>query len=203
MSASTIAARIKLARKMAGLATQAQLLQEIEGWKPSRLGNYEAGVSTPNADDVKRIAAAAGVSPCWLMFGDGPIRPDARDTQAIRHQNLSHVVQQLESKRGALARFAKLCGSTKAQLMGYLENPFEPISEKLCGRIENALGHEHGWMDEQHVEDDPVCQSFPDDIRELITLYSGLSSAHRNTAMVTLRALVAALNASGTGTPTR
>ncbi|HBG95251.1 MAG TPA: DNA-binding protein, partial [Chromatiaceae bacterium] len=62
MQTTTIAGRIKLARKMAGLDTQARLLALIPGWKPSRLGNYEAGISTPGPEDILLIAEATEVS---------------------------------------------------------------------------------------------------------------------------------------------
>ncbi len=54
--------------------------------------------------------------------------------------------------------------------MYYWINPFEPISDELARRFENQLRHPTGWMDERHVEHDPLCLSFPDDIRELMTL---------------------------------
>lgn len=179
---------------MADLTTQAQLLQRITTWKPSRLGNYEAGISTPGPDDVKLIAEATGVSPCWLMFGDGPIRPNARDMQAIRHQNLTHMVEQLKSKRGALTQFARSVGVSRSVFEEHLANPFLPIGAKLCARIEKHFKHPKGWMNEQHIEDDPLCQSFPDDIREVMALYSSLAPTHRDTALATLRALVGSLN---------
>ncbi len=96
---ANIPARIKLARKMAGLETQASLVERIPGWKPSRVGNYEAGVSVPSPDDMLLIAKATDSSPCWLMFGLGPIRPNERDLQAIRHQNLSRLAEQSQQKK--------------------------------------------------------------------------------------------------------
>lgn len=189
MNTTTIAARIKLARRMAGFDTQAQLLEEIPEWKPSRLGNYEAGISTPKADDVRRISEATGTSPCWLMFGDGPIRPNQRDLQAIRHQNLSHICSLKEKSRGGMARFTKAVKLTKGQCSAFLENPFEPIDDTLARRIETHLKQRQGWMDEQHVEHDPLFMSFPDDLRELLGIYSELGTIQRNTALGLLRVL--------------
>lgn len=194
MSATSIAARIKLARKMAGLTTQAQLLEQIDDWKPSRLGNYEAGVSTPGPEDVRKIAAATEVSTCWLMFGDGPIRPNFRDLQAIRHQNLSHLYEQRESKRGGVARLAKAVGVSRADLEGFLENPFLPIEDDMARALEGHTKHRQGWMDEQHIEDDPLCQSFPEDMRELMMLYSGVAEDNRRVVLATLRVLCDELN---------
>ncbi|MCB1877779.1 MAG: helix-turn-helix transcriptional regulator [Chromatiales bacterium] len=197
MKANTIAARIKLARKMAGLETQAQLLARIPEWKPSRLGNYEAGISAPAADDLRLIAQATGTSPCWLMFGDGPIRPSERDRQAIRHQNLSHLIEERLSKRGALARLAKSLGLSKADLEAFLDNPFLPIDDALARALERVLDRAEGWMDEQQVENDPLCQSFPEDIRELMMLYSALGPRERQVALETLRALSRTLSRMG------
>lgn len=83
-TAVQIGQRIYQARRMAGFNTAAQLLAHIPDWGPSRLGTYEAGISLPSPDDVKVIAEQSGASPCWIMFGSGPIRASGRDTQAIR-----------------------------------------------------------------------------------------------------------------------
>ena len=45
-------------------------------------------------------------------------------------------------------------------------------------------------MDEQHVEDDPLCSAFPEDMRELMILYSGLPADKRRVVVATLRTLV-------------
>lgn len=199
MSEHSIGARIKLARRMAGLPTQASLLALIPEWKPSRLGNYEAGISSPGPDDIRRIAEATGVSPCWLMFGDGPIRPSARDLQAIRHQNLCHLAEQEGRKRGGMARFARQAGLSRTQLEERIDNPFLSIDDNLARLCETGLDLPEGWMDEQHVEHDPLCQSFPDDLRDLMALYSGLTKPHRDLALSTVRALAEELRKLGPG----
>lgn len=183
-----IPARIKLARRMAGLDTQATLLQLIPEWKPSRLGNYEAGVSTPGPDDILLIARATDTSACWLMFGLGPIRPSARDLQAIRHQNLSRLAEQID--------IPNLSGTLKLpqkKLREHLDNPFLPIEDDLARQCEQAGKHRSGWMDEQHVEDDPLCMAFPEDMRELMMLYSGLEESNRQVVLATMKSLIGAL----------
>lgn len=184
-----IPARIKLARRMAGLETQAALLQLIPEWKPSRLGNYEAGVSTPGPDDILLIARATDTSACWLMFGLGPIRPSARDLQAIRHQNLTRLAEQFTEPA-----LAKVLNLSQKKLREHLDNPFLPIEDKLATGCERVSDHRRGWMDEQHVEDDPLCMAFPEDMRELMMLYSSLNNADRGVALSTLKALVRALS---------
>jgi transcriptional regulator with XRE-family HTH domain len=189
MSEITIAARIKMARKMAGLNTQAALLKLIPQWSASRLGNYEAGISMPGPDDVLKIAEATNSSPCWLMFGLGPIRPDHRDQQAIRHQNLSNCYAEIKHDQNAVKRFFKAIKLEQEALDAMLDNPFQPISDELARRFEKHLKYPAGWIDEQHVEHDPLCLSFPDDIRELMTLYSSAKSELRPLMLATLRTL--------------
>ncbi len=184
-----IGARIKQARQMAGMNTQAALLKAIPEWKASRLGNYEAGISNPAADDIMRISQATGASPCWLMFGHGPIRASARDLQAIRHQNLLHMVEERAPKRGAVARLARSLGLNKAGLQDYAENPFLPISDDFARQFEQAVKKPPGWMDEQHIEHDPLCASFPEDMRELMMLYSAQPQQLREKMLAVMRIL--------------
>lgn len=186
---ANIPARIKLARKMAGLETQASLVERIPGWKPSRVGNYEAGVSVPSPDDMLLIAKATDSSPCWLMFGLGPIRPNERDLQAIRHQNLSRLAEQRQSEKDIVAMAKSLRLPQKA-LREHLDNPFLPIEDTLARRCERMATRRKGWMDEQHIEDDPLCMAFPDDMRELMMLYSGMvREEHRSLLLETVRTL--------------
>jgi transcriptional regulator with XRE-family HTH domain len=187
---ANIPARIKLARKMAGLETQASLVERIPGWKPSRVGNYEAGVSVPSPDDMLLIAKATGSSPCWLMFGLGPIRPNERDQQAIRHQNLTRLTEQAKQKKSGLATLAKSLRIAQKALSEHLDNPFLPIDDKLARRCERVAKRRKGWMDEQHIEDDPLCMAFPEDMRELMMRYSGLVPAQRGLVLETVRTLV-------------
>lgn len=194
MSEKTVAARIKMARKMAGLNTQAALLKKIPGWSASRLGNYEAGISMPGPDDILLIAKATGSSPCWLMFGLGPIRPNQRDLQAIRHQNLCNSWNEYQEKRGGIARMARALNMSRSMLAQHVDNPFEPISDAMARRFESFIRVGKGYMDEQHVEHDPLCLSFPEDIRELMALYSGLNANARNVMLKTVRILSESLS---------
>ncbi len=186
---ANIPARIKLARKMAGLETQASLVERIPGWKPSRVGNYEAGVSVPSLDDMLLIAKATDSSPCWLMFGLGPIRPNARDQQAIRHQNLTRLVEQAQQKKDGSAVLAKSLRIAQKRLREHLDNPFLPIDDALARRCERIGKHRQGWMDEQHIEDDPLCMAFPEDMRELMMIYSSLLPGQRTVVLETVRTL--------------
>ncbi len=178
-TAVKIGQRIKQARRMAGFDSAAQLLEHIPDWGPSRLGNYEAGISLPSPDDVQVIAQATDASPCWIMFGSGPIRASGRDTQAIRHQNLAATVEQLQAERGQLTRLLKTLGVSRKKLDEYLANPFQPIPDRLVRRCEKFLSKPPAWMDEQHVETDPVCASFPEDMRRLMKIYSELAQKER------------------------
>ena len=173
-TAVRIGQRIKQARRMAGFGTAAQLLAKIPEWGASRLGNYEAGISLPSPDDVQIIARATDASPCWIMFGSGPIRASGRDTQAIRHQNLVRAFEQVQSEGAQLTRLLKALGISRKKLDNYLANPFQPIPDRLVRRSEKFLDKPPAWMDEQHVETDPVCASFPEDMRRLMMIYSEL-----------------------------
>lgn len=169
-------------------------MQRIPDWKPSRLGNYEAGVSTPGPDDILKIARATETSPCWLMFGLGPIRPSARDLQAIRHQNFSRLMEQAQYQSDGMVLLAEAVKLSQKNLREYLDNPFLPIDEQLARRCERHADHRKGWMDEQHVEDDPLCMAFPEDMRELMMLYSGKSEQNRRVILTTLKAMVKAMS---------
>ncbi len=177
-TAVQIGQRIKQARRMAGMETAEALLEKITEWKRSRLGNYEAGISMPSPDDVRLIASATGTSPCWIMFGAGPIRATGRDKQAIRHQNLVAIADRAKATR-ALSSLLKALGLSRKKLDSHLANPFLDLSERMMRHCESYLKKPNGWMDEQHVENDPLCRSFPDDMRELMTLYSNLSETNR------------------------
>ncbi len=189
MRTSTIAARIKQARQMAGLATQSQLIKLIPDWKASRLGNYEAGISSPAAEDIELIAKATDVSPCWLMFGYGPIRPNKRDLQAIRYQNLLNTINLCQTTPDKLTALALAIENSQQQLLNYNDNPFLPIDDEMAGKLETFLDVEPGWIDEQHIENDPVCASFPEDIRELMMLYSGMGKNKRKMVLKLLRVI--------------
>jgi hypothetical protein len=182
-----------MARKMAELPTQATLLEKIPEWSASRLGNYEASISTPGPDDILRIAKATQSSPCWLMFGLGPIRPNARDLQAIRHQNLCNTYEAIKDQRKDLTALLTALKFDNEQLQQYIDNPFQTIVDATANQYENHLNLPNGWMDEQHIEHDPLCLSFPEDIRELITLFSSIDQHHRNIVLNTTKTLVKGL----------
>jgi phage repressor protein C with HTH and peptisase S24 domain len=70
--------RIAQARERKGW-TQTELATAC-GWKQSRIGNYEAGISAPKKRDYEIIADAIGlpdVTPSWLMFGATVAEDDA------------------------------------------------------------------------------------------------------------------------------
>jgi transcriptional regulator with XRE-family HTH domain len=189
-TAVQIGQRIKQARKMAKMDTAEALLKKIPEWKRSRLGNYEAGISMPSPDDVRLLAAATGASPCWIMFGAGPIRPTGRDLQAIRHQNLVAIAEEAKRNR-KLTTLLKALGISSKKLDSHLANPFLNLTQRMMRRCESVLKKPSGWMDEQHVENDPLCSSFPDDMRELMTLYSNLNEPNRKLMLRLVRSIEA------------
>jgi len=178
-TAVQIGQRIKQARKMAGFDTAAQLLQKIPTWGAGRLGNYEAGISLPSPDDVKILAQVTRTSPCWIMFGHGPIRASGRDIQAIRHQNFVYLFEHAKAQKGRLTPFLKAIGLSRNKVDEHIVNPFLNIPERIARKCEKFAGRPTGWLDEQHVEADPVCAAFPEDMRQVMEIYSNLSDDNR------------------------
>lgn len=178
-TAVQIGQRIKQARKMAGFETASKLLKELPDWGSGRLGNYEAGISLPAPDDVKLIARITGASPCWIMFGLGPIRATGRDIQAIRHQNFAYVYETCKAKSGALQPLLKALGISRNKAQNYIDNPFKTLPEKMMRLCERYQKKPTGWMDEQHVESDPLCAAFPEDMRLLMEIFSNLDAEKR------------------------
>ncbi len=182
-TAIQIGQRIKQARKMAGFDTASQLLEQIKDWGTGRLGNYEAGISLPSPDDIKVISAVTSSSPCWIMFGLGPIRATGRDIQAIRHQNFGYLFEQYKSNKNSLVKFLKAIGLSRKKIDEYLNNPFKNIPDRISRKSEKFARRSIGWLDQQHVESDPVCAAFPDDMRRIMEIFSNLSDTKRKTLL--------------------
>lgn len=178
-TAVQIGQRIKQARKMAGYDTAAQLLDKIPDWGTGRLGNYEAGISLPSPDDVKVISKITSSSPCWIMFGLGPIRSTGRDIQAIRHQNFEYVFETTKAQRGALPKLLKAIGLSRKKAEDYISNPFQTIPDRIAKQCEKYEKKPVGWIDEQHVESDPLCAAFPEDMRHVMEIFSNLHDDKR------------------------
>lgn len=169
--------RIRQARIMAGFDTMAKLNEIFPDWSERRLGNYENGTSLPNPLDVLRIAKATQTSPCWITFGIGSIRSSDRDFQAIRYQNFSHLYENMSKSEQMDFRTAlKL---KPREVNNFLQNPYLKITETMCRKIERHLKKTKGWMEQQHVEIDGLCDYFPEDIKELLTIYSNLDESSR------------------------
>lgn len=172
-----IGGRIRQARIMAGFDKIVSLSEHFPDWSNSRLGNYETGTSMPSPIDIKRIAKVTDTSPCWIMFGIGGIRSESRDIQAVRHQNLTQLFEKLsKTEQVDLRNKIKL---KPKEMANHLKNPFLKITETMCRKIERHLGKAKGWMEEQHIDNDGLCDFFPDDIREVLTTYSDLDTKGR------------------------
>jgi transcriptional regulator with XRE-family HTH domain len=176
--AMEIGGRIRQAREMAGMKTMQALVEKIPEWGISRLSNYENGWSVAYPGDLQKIARATGTSECWLQFGVGPIRSDQRDLQAIRHQNF-RVVVTMAKEAGQLKSLVKALGVSPKKIEDYVSDPTFILSVRLVRRCEKFHVKPTGWMDEQHIEHDPVCQAFPLQLRDLMTIYSELDPVRR------------------------
>jgi hypothetical protein len=134
----------------------------------------------PHPGHVEIIARITGTSACWIMFGLGPIRSGERDLQAVRHQNLVYLFRQAEEGGAdAISEFLLTIRLDVRQLADYIDNPFKHIGERFARRIEKANHRPVKWLDEQHIESDGLCGSFPDDLRELMTIYSEMDERGR------------------------
>jgi hypothetical protein len=87
--------------------------------------------------------------------------------------------EQARSQRGQLALFLKAIGLSRKKLDEHITNPFLTIPDRLARRCEQHLKKQKAWMDEQHVETDPVCASFPEDMRRMMIIYSELPAEER------------------------
>ncbi|MCP4403609.1 MAG: hypothetical protein GY801_40680 [bacterium] len=65
-------------------------------------------------------------------------------------------------------------------MTNHLNNPFLKLTDTVCRKIERHLGKRKGWMDEQQIENDGLCDFFPDDIREIMMIYSNLEPKGRS-----------------------
>lgn len=189
-TAVQIGQRIKQARKMADFDTAAQLLKEIPDWGTGRLGNYEAGISLPSPDDVKTIANITGSSPCWIMFGLGPIRSSGRDVQAIRHQNFVYIFEGCKNQKGEVTSLLGAVGLSHKKIDDYINNPFMVIPDRVARKCEKYASKKKGWLDEQHVESDPVCAAFPEDMRQVMEIYSSMTDEKRETFLRVAKAFL-------------
>jgi len=187
-TAVRIGQRMKQARKMGGFDSGADLLSVIPSWGRGRLGNYETGVSIPSSDDILVFSQAVGASPCWVMFGIGPIKSDHRDIQATRHQNLMYCFTELKQQK-KLTAYLKVIGLSRPKIESLIDNPFSSISDRLARRTEAFYKKPSGWMDEQHIENDPLCLSFPDDMREIMSIFSELKTDDRQKLLEIARVL--------------
>ena len=185
-----IGKRIAQARKMAGFKTARDFRRKLPRWPQNRLSWYEAGYSMPHPRDVETIAAATGTSACWIQFGLGPIRSGERDLQAVRHQNLVYLYREAEES-SAMSDFVDGLQLSAGQVADHVDNPFQRIGERLARRIEKVGGRPRRWLDEQHVESDGLCRSFPDDLRELMTIYSEMDEKSKRMLMSLARTMFA------------
>lgn len=67
---STLPERLRLLR---GEMPQAEFAAKV-GIHKSSWGRYERGVGEPAASDLARLCAVCGVTPAWLLYGQGDMR---------------------------------------------------------------------------------------------------------------------------------
>lgn len=52
--------------------------------------------------------------------------------------------------------------------------PFQSIPDRIARKCEKFYKKTIGWIDSQHIETDPVCASFPEDMQRLMMIFSEL-----------------------------
>lgn len=184
-----IGKRIAQARKMAGYRSAKSFREVLPDWPENRLSWYEAGYSMPHPSDVEVIAQVTGSSACWIYFGLGPIRSGERDLQAVRHQNLVYLHAQSMQDSNGVSHVLPVLGLTAIGLADFLDNPFNAIDDAMARIIEEAWKRPHQWLDEQHVESDGLCSSFPDELRELMTIYSEFDEKNQHLLLALARTM--------------
>jgi hypothetical protein len=88
-------------------------------------------------------------------------------------------VKELTKTPTKLRSLLQTLGISRKKIDELIDNPFTPIQDRYARRCEQYLKKAKGWMDEQHVESDPLCMNFPEDLRELMSIYSELNVADR------------------------
>lgn len=178
--------RIRLARQMAGL-TQEQLIKKVLNSRgnKSTVSNWENGRHCPDRRQIESIACVTGTSPSWIERGHGPISTENRSVQAIRHQNLSFRWHELTfSEMRVPSHYEHL---SEEQILAYLCDPETTIPDEAAREFEQAIGKPGGWMDEQHVENDPVLSALPEEAREILDIYSELPKKYREFLVSSIR----------------
>lgn len=67
----TFGNRLRSARIAAGVSQAAVGLALVPVKYRSSITRYERGQDEPSLSTIEQLAAALGVSPCWLAFGEG------------------------------------------------------------------------------------------------------------------------------------
>jgi transcriptional regulator with XRE-family HTH domain len=70
----SLGARLELARREAKLTHRA--LAKRAGVSPGTISGLENGQHDATTEKIARLAAALGVQPCWLAYGDRDKAPD-------------------------------------------------------------------------------------------------------------------------------
>ncbi|TDJ70613.1 MAG: hypothetical protein E2O38_10565 [Proteobacteria bacterium] len=89
------------------------------------------------------------------------------------------TVEHCRSKHGSLTKLLKTLGLSRKKVDELLANPFLTAPDYIARRCERFLKKPNGWMHEQHIESDPICSAFPDDMRRVMEIYSNLPAKER------------------------
>lgn len=83
----SLGARLELARREAKLTHRA--LAQRAGVSPGTISGLENGQHDATTEKIARLAAALGVQPCWLAYGDRDKAPDwlTGNAVSLKHES--------------------------------------------------------------------------------------------------------------------
>ncbi|MDO4503086.1 MAG: helix-turn-helix transcriptional regulator [Coriobacteriia bacterium] len=133
---------IRAARTDAGY-TQEQLARKVRGVTTSDIGRYERGESEPNAETVKSIAKACGVTQKSLL--DCMPKSTSRSTSSYGSSSAKSSMQVTATERRLVELYRQATTEDRKQAMALLRgssdagNIVEGIGEALGDALAGAL----------------------------------------------------------------
>jgi transcriptional regulator with XRE-family HTH domain len=107
--AKQIGERIKLAR---GETSRADLSERVE-LHANTIGNIEHGKTAPDCVQLIALASVLGVTPTWLLLGEGAMRATADTEVKAQHHNTPTQIKSIQA-----SAMETILGSALAQYLG-------------------------------------------------------------------------------------
>lgn len=137
----TIGDRIKKTR---GEASRKDLASAL-GIHVQTLGNYERGERQPDAVFLQAVCDLYGVSPAWLLTGEGEMLRTEGQVAALSSNTL-HTLYKEKGPPSAAEQLADLDAAMNGQVKRFAESrPFESNLARLKAATEMAVQLTEGW----------------------------------------------------------